>query len=441
MVKEYFKKNLSGIVVGFVLLLITAPCQSQQATFIPGSIPGLPTGTVITEMCQDNNGFIWLATSSNGLYKYDGTELTSFTADESNPNTIVSNRMECITTGISGNIWIGSFENGLDRFNPETETFTHYRHDKADDSTICSDSIRAIIESRDGIIWIGTTKGLDSFDPATGIFTHMEDTSEAGLALKQNQVRTIYEDKNGTIWIGCGSPFPADYEDYGNYVNSVPGGLYKLDRKTGKITQYMHIEGDESSLIDNRVRAIFEDSRGVFWVGTAGDGLHIMDRENGTFQRLRYDPKNPDKPSRPPLRDIFDYVVDHITFINEDSQGCIWIGTFAGGINRYNPATGTVEYFGTAAAGPNKINHNDFWACLKTKDNLLWVTTTWEPNTDNLSFYKISTISGKLNYSQTDVPILDFAEDSKDNMWFATSRGLLRKNKNNLVQQLSSGKR
>ncbi len=430
MVKEYFKKKLSGVVAGLVLLLVYAPCQSQQASIIPGYIPDLPTGTIV-EMCQDDNGFIWLASNSNGLYKYDGTELTSFTADESNPNTIVSNRMECITTGISGNIWIGSFENGLDRFDPGTETFTHYQHINADYSTICSDSIRAIIESRDGIIWIGTTKGLDSFDPVTGIFTHMEDTSEAGVALKQNQIRTLYEDKNGTIWIGCGSPFFADYENYGNYVNSVPGGLYKLDRKTGKITQYLHIEGDESSLIDNRVRAIFEDSRGVFWVGTAGDGLHILDRENGTFQRLRYDPKNPNNPSRPPQRDDFDYVVNHITFINEDFQGCIWIGTFAGGINRYNPANGTIEYFGTDAAGPNKINHNDFWACLKTKDNLLWVTTTWQPSTDNLTFYKISTISGKLNYNQTDVPILDFAEDSRDNMWFATPRGLLRKNKNN----------
>ncbi len=207
MVQKYIKKNLSGIVLGVFLLLVYAPCQSQQVSFTPGSIPNLPTGTVFAEMCQDNNGFIWLASNSNGLYKYDGTELTSFTADESNPNTITSNRMECITTAISGNIWIGSFENGLDCFNPETETFTHYRHNKADDSTICSDSIRAIIESRDGILWIGTTKGLNSFDPSTGIFKHIEDTSEAGLALKQNQVRTLYEDKNGTIWIGCGIPF------------------------------------------------------------------------------------------------------------------------------------------------------------------------------------------------------------------------------------------
>ena len=123
------------------------------------------------------------------------------------------------------------------------------------------------------------------------------------------------------------------------------GGLFSLNPKTGEINIFRHTE-NENSLIDNRVRAIFEDSRGVFWVGTAGDGLHTMNRENGTFTRHTYSSKNPEKLCRPAIRNTFNFGVDHITFIGEDDEGCIWIGTFGNGLNRYNPKTEITNHFG-----------------------------------------------------------------------------------------------
>jgi len=429
MLKNYFW----NIIVVTVFLLLAAPCKSREVSFEPGSIPNLPPETVISGMCQDNNGFVWFATNTSGLYKYDGSQLINYSVDENNPTSIISNRMECICAGKDGDIWIGSFENGLDRFDPETETFTHYQHDNADSSSIRSDSIRAIIESEDGILWIGTANGLDSFDPKTEKFTHYNGESPVWTDLNKSQIRVIYEDKAGSIWIGGGSPFFADYNN--NFTEEIPGGLYKLDRKTGQIKQYLHSEGDKTSLVDNRVGAIFEDSRGVFWVGTAGDGLHTMDRKKGTFHRHQNDPKNPNKLSRPPAKEVFDYAVEHITFINQDSRGQIWIGTFNGGINRYNPVTDKVEHFGTSATGPNKIGHDNFWACLKTTDNLLWISTNWVETENRHVFYKVSTTSGKLNYSETGTRIFDFSEDLEGNMWFASSQGLLKKTNNNNYQR------
>lgn len=429
MLKNYFW----NIIVVIAFLFLVAPCQSQEVSFEPGSIPGLPPETIIAGMCQDYNGFVWFATNTSGLYKYDGSQLINYSVDENNPTSIISNRLECIAAGMNGDIWIGSWENGLDRFDPETETFTHYQHDNADSSSIRSDSIRAIIESEDGILWIGTVNGLDSFDPLTEKFTHYNGESPVWTDLNKSQIRVIYEDKAGSIWIGGGSPFFADYNN--NFTEEIPGGLYKLDRKTDEIKQYKNIEGDTTSLVDNRVGAIFEDSRGVFWVGTAGDGLHTMNREKGTFNRHRYDPENPDKLSRPPAAEFFDYVVEHITFINQDSRGHIWIGTFNGGINRHNPTTDKVEHFGTSATGPNKIGHDNFWAFLRTTDNLLWISTNWVQTANRHIFYNVSTTSGKLNYSETDARIFDFAEDSEGNMWFASSQGLLRKTNNNNYQR------
>ena len=131
------------------------------------------------------------------------------------------------------------------------------------------------------------------------------------------------KDHQGTIWIGTGSPFPND-------DGSAPddGGLNRLDKKTGKFTRYLHDPKNPNSLINNKVRAIFEDSRGTFWVGTAGDGLHTMDRANGLFERHLYDPAHPDRLSRPPLKPSPPYpAYDHISFITEDANGNIWMGT------------------------------------------------------------------------------------------------------------------
>jgi signal transduction histidine kinase/ligand-binding sensor domain-containing protein len=427
MKKQYlmnYEKNVRKFLAGVIIIFTPILASTQQVSFSPISLPGLD-GSVLG-ITQDNNGFLWFATNGNGIYKYNGTEYINYTNEENNLNFISSNRVECIHSGTDGKIWIGTFDNGLDCFDPETETFTHYTHKIADSFTIRSNSIRAIMESKDGILWIGTADGLDYFDPANQKFYHVNVESPAGTALNQAQIRILYEDKTGAIWIGCGSPFPSDYSDELSGKNL--GGLYKYDRNTGKITQYIHKEGDYTSLSDNRVRAIFEDSRGVFWVGTAGDGLHIMDRETGTFQRCLYDPDNPNKISRPPVNKIIiSGAVDHITFITEDSQGFIWIGTFSGGINRYNPVKNKMEFYGTSAVGENKLDEDDFWTCFKTKDNLLWISTTWQSG----KIYKISTTSGNLNYSQTDANIWDFVQDKKGTIWFATNSGLRRKNINN----------
>ncbi len=405
----------------YAFLFLPLFSNGQQPSITAAHFPDDQTITNIVGLTQDINGFIWIADNNNGLFKYDGNHLRSYKPDANNRNSITASRLECVYADTKGNIWTASFQNGLDRFDPETETFTHYKHDSGEPFSICSDSVRAILEDDDGTIWVGTANGLDRLDIKTGKFTHFGNKSEEALTLSHEHVRALYKDKAGTIWIGCGSPFRGE---------ATHGGLYKFDKTTGKITHYQHNEKDAGSLINNTVRAIFEDSRGVFWVGTAADGLHIMDRKNGTFQRCLYDPHNPNKPSRPAIINTYNYSNDHITFINEDIQGCIWIGTFSGGINRYNPATNTTEHFGTMEKEPYKTTRNDYWSCIKTKDNLLWIST-WLPVNNDQALYKVSATVNKLNYSHLGRVTIAFAQDSDSSLWFATNRGLLHNNKNN----------
>ena len=79
-----------------------------------------------------------------------------------------------ITSGItqalhqdsSGMLWIGTLTDGLNRFDPRSEQFTHWMHDAQDPGSISSDAVRAIFEDRAGVLWLGTAAGLNRFDRA-----------------------------------------------------------------------------------------------------------------------------------------------------------------------------------------------------------------------------------------------------------------------------------
>ncbi len=59
----------------------------------------------------------------------------------------------------SGILWIGTDGGGLNRFDPATGHFIHFRHDPDDPDSISSDYIWAIYEDALGILWIGTDGG------------------------------------------------------------------------------------------------------------------------------------------------------------------------------------------------------------------------------------------------------------------------------------------
>ena len=145
------------------------------------------------------------------------------------------------------------------------------------------------------------------------------------------------------------------------------------------------------------MKAIFEDSRGTFWVGTAGDGLHTMDRDQGTFQRHLYDPVHPKNLSRPPQKKIRVNADDHITFIIEDAAGSIWIGTFGNGLNRYDPETKHVTHYPNLDPVSGADLEVAAWAC-NTRDGILWIGY-WR------GLYRIDPLRKNIPYFATGKPV------------------------------------
>jgi ligand-binding sensor domain-containing protein/signal transduction histidine kinase len=444
--QPHFMKN---VFIQFSLalsILFAGSCQVHSQEINPIDIP-LPKGTfngIITCITQDKRGFMWFATTATGFYRYDGYNITLYKNQPLNPNSVALNRIETMVADSAGNIWVGTFGKGLDKFDPLTGKFTHYRHDPKNNSSLKSDSVMVIIQDHAGkMLWIGTRGGLDRFDPETGEFVHYQYDANDPQSLSHNVIRTIYEDRQGTLWVGTGSPFKGDGTEPDE------GGLNKLDQKTGKFTRYMNDPNDPQTLIDNRVRAIFEDSHGIFWVGTAGDGLHTMDRATGKFERHLYDPKNPEKLSRPPLNKIkgLEYVDDHITFINEDATGAIWIGTLESGLNRYDPQTQKIKYF-------KAFNYG--WWSFTSRDGVLWISTYTslsfgnqdesDPKGPNLAapvkaaisreLFKVDPFRKKILYTDLKDAANSIYEESPGVFWIGTQgSGLIRDDKTQGIQQ------
>ncbi|HAH25977.1 MAG TPA: hypothetical protein DCL77_19825, partial [Prolixibacteraceae bacterium] len=406
-------KSLSPslIFIFIFFLFIGSQAQIPQVSFNPilGN-DGISLGK-INSITQDPQSYIWFSDQDNGIIiRYDGSRMTSYKNDPKNQNSLGGDYPEHLFADSTGIIWIGFYGTGLDRFDPESGTFTHFRHNKNDPFSLSNDSVTSVLMDQLGNIWVGTYGGLDLLDQKAGTFTHYTQSESDPASLSCNKIRAIYEDHQGTLWIGTGNPFK----------NNTNGGLNRFNRKTGKFTRFMNDPKDSQSIINNKVRAIFEDSRGNFWIGVAGtDGLLTMNRVKGTFIRHPYDPQKPDQLSRPPV--TYGDKSDHITFITEDGLGAIWIGTYSQGILKYEPTKQTLRRFYDENK-PSGLKDKSGWCAYVSKDGVIWMST------QEKNLYRVDPYENIIPHFKAP-PVNCFYEDSTSTLWIGTvEQGILSKN-------------
>lgn len=414
--------------IGALLGLVTGwdQCYGQDIHFTLVAPPKDAPWSQVVGMSQDSGGFLWIATQA-GLYKYDGHHYQPYLHDPTNSNSIADNRLYGVLAAKDGIIWIGTYLKGLDRLDPLTGIITHFQHLPGNSNTISNDTVTSIIEDKKGMLWIGTFNGLNRYDPQTKTFTHYYHIAGDVSSLSNNLVNTVYEDREGTIWIGTGTPF------FSNMYKG--GGLNRFNPNTGTFKRYLHDPDKPQSIADNRVMSVFEDSHHNLWVGTAGDGLQILDRPKDVFIHYYYDSLHPEKLSRPPIKNYFDYAADFISFITEDISGRIWIGTLQGGINVYDPATHKIIHYGSDNRSKEKLATNLFYCTYRAKDGTLWIGSWYAGAFPVNNLYKVNPYETNLPFYRTGDPVRDLTEDNNHTLWLATFGGLVHRDNTGKTQK------
>lgn len=208
----------------------------------------------------------------NGIvYRYDGKSFTKFNIQpvgyQSSPTNLDRPYgVYCYLKDKSGNLWFGTDQKGVCRFDGKTFTyFTEYG--------LNGGAVRAIFQDKKGDLWFGNNgfglfrydgKKLINFTEENGLgnpdFVNKTNTSnnKANLA----RVWAINEDKEGNLWIG-----------------TIDNGAWKYD---GKNLKNFTIK---DGLANNKVSTIYKDRQNSLWFVTESEGVSKFNGQ--TFEKFK----------------------------------------------------------------------------------------------------------------------------------------------------------
>ncbi|PTM02925.1 MAG: hypothetical protein DA407_14625, partial [Bacteroidetes bacterium] len=328
-----------------------------------GEDQGLP-GYVVSAMMEDSNGMMWIATDK-GLCRFDSEHLEIY--DLIDP--IFTGAQAYVTSILEdkkGRIWVYTSENGIYVIDLQAGLVSNVIFSNQGINNIF---YSMIMDSR-GLIWIGTLRdGIYIIDPNDNTFRHTPQLRPEDNGNTQN----LAEDGKGNIWVGS------------------PTGLSVIDFDEGKIKTVEHQK--EFSLVS--VNGLFIDSEDRIWVGTAENGVSIIDSNRAKIQHLGrtqgitgsahhftegnnqniwmssidgvyiFDPANQKLKRLNASNGLSD---DPVVTTYLDKQGQIWIAS-AKGLNLMD-TEGLMPNFLTAADG---LSGPDTWSFLEDKQGDLWI--------------------------------------------------------------------
>ena len=178
----------------------------------------------------------------------------------------------------------------------------------------------------------------------------------------------------------------------------------------------LHIKFENISVRDglsqNTPNCIFQDSRGLLWIGTE-DGLN---KYNGyEFEIFRYETGNTSSLS-----------LSKIKCIEEDPDGDLWIGTNGGGLNKYDRISNSFQRF-TFGGKTSSLIPGSIVTCIKCmQDGKLWIGTdkglrVLDRQTGSS---RVPALRNQKPLSVNGLYIKDLITDSQGLIWIGTDEGL-----------------
>ena len=352
-------------------------------------------------LVKDGNGNIWFGTFGNGVYKIDPATLTykHYSHNPADPESLSENSINCIFHDRSGAIWFGTFGAGISILNPHSNRFTLYKNNPYNQNSLVSSFVWTICETADNKVWMGTNAhGISCYDPNAGTYTHYDHNPFDPSSLANSSVRKIYQDSKDRIWIGTDG-----------------GGLDLFNPGEHSFTHFRHDPADPSSISHNSVRAVYEDRDGKIWIGTR-DGLNLLQEEDMTFKSYL-------KGAEPEEGPIHNFIYSAII---QDQHDNLWVGTYGGGLCMLEPESGNCISYYNNPEDPNTISDNIVFSIYEDSRGRFWIGTNsglnmFYPATG--SFRRFGVAEGLANEV-----IYGILPDNNNCIWLSTNLGICRFN-------------
>ncbi len=274
-------------------------------------------GLLINSMLEDNHHNIWIGTENAGLLKYNNEEdnFDYSVIDEKSNGTIQYNyKIFSIFQDKEENLWIGT-DRGINIFNPYHQYFKTIRHEEATANTLSKNEIISCIQVTNGDIYVGTWGGgIGVYDSA---FHFKKNISFKGVH-ENNYVWSFLQVDEENLWIGCQHGYLLIY-------NTVTGAVKN---------------SQPSAMLNSTIRCMQKDAGGNVWFGLHNGLLAKWDATLKTFVPASGSPTNA------AVMDMF-----------IDSPQVIWVSTEMG-FKKFDPLK--MAYTNTWL--PDKNNTNSFSA-------------------------------------------------------------------------------
>ncbi|MBO5188838.1 MAG: response regulator [Alistipes sp.] len=198
--------------------------------------PGRFRKQMINHLRMDDEGNVWIATHSQGLFCYlkELQHMKEVKLFDAVGEPIRANKyINYIYQDSRRMLWISTNHHGLFRYDLQTERFTNY----TTEDLLLSNTVYSVIEDNHGNIWISTDNGLSCFDHLSSTFVNYS-VSE-GLPNKQFSNNSVYRDPDGYLYFGTINGMIAFHPDSLQFSSNqakveftalrVQGGVVDLD--------------------------------------------------------------------------------------------------------------------------------------------------------------------------------------------------------------------
>ena len=222
--------------------------------------PGSIQGNVIVDLAMDQDGCLWVGTYLNGLSRFDGEKFTRYMPNTDDPHSLSDVNVWKIYVDRKGRIWVGTLRGGLNLWNREEDHFVRFPV-AGERFPMNNQYISSFAEDRNGNLWVGGGYGIDVINLEKGYHRYYSAVLDSGLA--GNNVTELLLDANGVMWI------------------TTTQGLSYYDPQEERFYAFQEAAG----LPTNNVIAILEDDEQNFWLSTqSGLSYAAVDRSFSPFR-------------------------------------------------------------------------------------------------------------------------------------------------------------